>query len=120
MTYKRLFNSEVILRLVDGASIPPDPANVDYQQYLAWVEAGNEPQVAEQPTQEQLDREEEMRQARPTARQWFASHQVAVNFVRLTPAQQESQIDGMTTAQLKEVVKFLAVAVAMLVKRELL
>jgi hypothetical protein len=27
--------------------IPPDPANTDYQAYLEWLEAGNEPEVVE-------------------------------------------------------------------------
>jgi hypothetical protein len=27
----------------DGWSIPFDPANTDYQEYLKWVEAGNTP-----------------------------------------------------------------------------
>ena len=30
-------------------SIPFDPANTDYQAYLAWLEAGNEPLPADQP-----------------------------------------------------------------------
>jgi hypothetical protein len=38
----------VILRIGDGASIPKDPANTDYQAYLEWLEAGNEPEVVEQ------------------------------------------------------------------------
>lgn len=33
----------VILRLEDGASISLDPENSDYADYLAWVEAGNQP-----------------------------------------------------------------------------
>jgi hypothetical protein len=32
-----------IQRMVDGAFIPPDPANTDYQQYLEWIAAGNTP-----------------------------------------------------------------------------
>lgn len=37
----KLQRSGWITRLADGASIPPDQANADYQDYLAWVLAGN-------------------------------------------------------------------------------
>ena len=40
--------ANVIVRISDGASIPLDPANTDYQQYLAWLEAGNTPLPAEE------------------------------------------------------------------------
>lgn len=30
-----------ILRVADWANIPADPANTDYQAYLAWVAEGN-------------------------------------------------------------------------------
>ena len=37
----KLTNTETIIRIADKASIPADPANTDYANYLEWVEAGN-------------------------------------------------------------------------------
>ena len=43
----RLTNTGMIKRLTDGAFIPLDPRNMDYQDYLRWVAAGNTPLPAE-------------------------------------------------------------------------
>ena len=45
MTYQLTTNA-CILRLAGNAFIPPDPANTDYQAFLAWKEAGNTPEPA--------------------------------------------------------------------------
>jgi hypothetical protein len=40
-------NVSAVKRLSDGVTIPFDVRNSDYRDYLAWVEAGNEPQPAD-------------------------------------------------------------------------
>lgn len=37
-----------IIRIADGACIPFDTDNTDYQEYLNWVAAGNTPLPAEE------------------------------------------------------------------------
>ena len=40
--------SDVILRIEDNTFIPFDLANTDYQEYLTWLEEGNEPEPADE------------------------------------------------------------------------
>jgi len=48
---------DLINRLVDSASIPTDPANTDYANYLIWLSQGNTPEPADippEPTYQEL------------------------------------------------------------------
>jgi hypothetical protein len=56
MTYTQVWNAmqgkasdQMIQRDEDGAVIPFDELNADYQIYLAWLDEGNEPTPATDP-----------------------------------------------------------------------
>ena len=52
--YKQLLDmvgetsNNMVQRLADNASIPFDPANTDYVEYLKWLAEGNTPEPAEE------------------------------------------------------------------------
>jgi hypothetical protein len=56
MTYTQVWDAmnnkphdSIIVRDEDGAFIPMDPDNVDCQDYLTWLDAGNVPRAAMPP-----------------------------------------------------------------------
>jgi hypothetical protein len=46
--YKLTANENIVQRIDDGAFIPADSANMDYQAYLKWVDEGNTPLPADE------------------------------------------------------------------------
>lgn len=111
--YQMLASQEGVKDLDSGLTITPEMP--EWGIYLAWLMAGNAPLPVNTtpPPSEGLT-------GLRVARSYFASHPVAVAFVKLTPAEQEAQIDTMTTAQMKTLLKYLTIAMSFLIKRELL
>jgi len=49
--YKLVNNPNGVINIEKNMFYPADPANTDYQQYLAWLAEGNTPLPADEVTQ---------------------------------------------------------------------
>lgn len=116
--YKLKLNG--IIRLSDNASIPLDPGNPDYQDYMAWIAAGNTP-LPEFTPEEQAAREAQAAAAAEEQEAILAvrAHQKLTALKDMTPAQVEQWVNTHVTnlTQAKEVLATLAVAVSVLARR---
>lgn len=45
--------NDCVFKVDTNMYVPFDPANTDYQAYLKWLEAGNQPLPADQPGDQQ-------------------------------------------------------------------
>lgn len=77
-------DTDTIVRLADNTFIPPDPGNVDYQAYLAWVAEGNTTEPAPAPSPEELERQELAARNAERVAQQLAALEVVVD-VLLAP-----------------------------------
>jgi hypothetical protein len=99
-----------VIRLADGAFVPDDSKSHAWQQYQAWVAAGNTPQPADPPpppSQDELD---------AASAKAYAKLQALMG---MTPAQVQAWVSANVTnlAQAQDAIATLAIAVAVLARR---
>ncbi|MBM3273378.1 DUF4376 domain-containing protein [Candidatus Kaiserbacteria bacterium] len=104
----KLTQSTSIIRLSDNASIPNDPANVDFQEYLLWLSEGNTPEPVDPPTPEEKRADiERQRDAALVAGFTWKGHKYQVDQTMISALNgrltlwQEGKIDAKATLPIR-------------------
>jgi hypothetical protein len=107
-----------ITRLSDGASIPQDPANSDYSEYLSWVKAGGVPLPVPAPTQAELEAQAAAVKDKSDSVAAKADAKLAA-LATMTPVQVRAWVatNVATLADAKDALATLAVCVSILARK---
>jgi len=113
MSYK-LTKWPEILRLSDGAMIPPYIGNPNYAEYLEWCAAGNTPEPIDPPTAEELQVIQDEVDA-VEARTYTKLQALKA----MTPSQVKSWVEAnvKTLAQAQDAITTLAIGMSILARR---
>jgi len=115
----QLTRTSAIRRTTDGASIPADSRNIDYQAYLAWVTAGNTPipRDAQEVSDEAAHDAKMAQEAADVAA--ARTHTKLKALAAMTPAQVQTWVAANVTnlAQAQDAIATLAIAVSVLARR---
>jgi hypothetical protein len=88
--YQLLNDTTTVLRREDNAYVPNDPANRDWQEYLAWVADGNVPDPAplppEPPPPEPLELSAHPEGEMDAATKGYVDTEIAMLRAQLLPA----------------------------------
>jgi hypothetical protein len=109
MGYKLHYRGGV-LRLADGAYIPKDAINLDWQDYIVWLSLGNVPEAADAPpgpSQNDVDAAAARAYAKLAA------------LMQMTPESVQAWVQANVTnvAEVQDAITTLAIAVAVLARR---
>jgi hypothetical protein len=119
--YKATFYDNGVIRVSDNAFIPNDPANGDYQNFVAWRAAGGTLDPAETPaeTAARAVRENDAA-AQETLRADLKNDAVLAQLKNASPAQINTFINNQFpafTVQQRAVIRMLVQVAATVVKR---
>lgn len=121
MTYKLKLNQTGVIRLPDGANIPENIDNRDWQEFLEWQAAGNIPDPAETPEETALRESQEAEHSgQEVLRNNLKMDAIFDQLKTATPAQINTFVNNQFpafTAQQRMIVKMLVQVAALVVRR---